>query len=104
MGFVLGKGIVKCLWTAVGMLAPPAGRVGAVSHGFALLASMFIWGSVAEPVSHKIVTCELPPPDMAVALANIVVPALLFGGALVSLIGEGDDKLAIQGRSLTQAN
>lgn len=79
------------LWIAIGMAGAP-GRKGRRGKAWLVfLASMFIAGAVAEPVSHKIVTRELPPPDMAVALANIVVPALMFGGALVSLIEEDED-------------
>lgn len=78
------------LWIAVGMAGAPGKKGRRGKAWLAFLASMFIAGSVAEPVSHKIVTRELPPPDMTVALANIVVPALMFGGALVSLIEEGD--------------
>lgn len=79
------------LWIAVGMAGAP-GRKGRRGKAWlVVLASMFIAGSVAEPVSHKIVTRELPLPDMTVAVANVVVPALILGGALVSLIEAGND-------------
>lgn len=79
------------LWIAVGLAGAPGSRGRRGKAWLAFLASMFIAGSVAEPVSHKIVTRELPSQDMVVALANIVVPVLMFGGALVSLIEEGGD-------------
>jgi hypothetical protein len=52
---------------------------------------LFVAGSVGEPVSHRIVTRDLPPADTVVAVANIVLPILMLVAALASLVdGEGE--------------
>ncbi len=41
-----------------------------------------------EPVSHRLVTRELPPADATVAVANVVLPIAMLGGALASLVDD----------------
>lgn len=92
--------LIVQLWVAVTMAGAP-GRKGRRGKAWlAFLASMLLAGSVAEPVSHKIVTRELPLPDATVALANIIVPILMLGGALVALVEAADDSSANPGISL----
>lgn len=83
--------MVVQLWIAVGMAGAP-GRRGRLGRAWlAFLSSMFLAGSVSEPISHKIVTRELPAADTTVAVANIAVPMVMLGGALLSLIDASGD-------------
>jgi hypothetical protein len=84
-GLAAPWGMIAQVWVALSMAKRP-GRVG--RRGRALLtflAAMCLAGSVGEPVSHKLVARELPAPDAAVAVANIVLPIVMMGGALGSL-------------------
>lgn len=74
------------MWVAVAMSRRP-GRKGRKGRAWlALLAASFLAGSVAEPVSHKVISRELPVPERAIAIANVVIPGAILIGALVSLI------------------
>ncbi len=96
LGGVQGAGLaapwnlVVQMWVAVG-LAPRAEANGRRARAWlALLSALFVAGSVSEPVSHRIVTRDLPPTDTVVAVANIVLPILMLVAALTSLVdGEG---------------
>lgn len=81
------------MWLALA-LARGGGRAGRRGRAWlALLSAMFVAGSVGEPVSHKVMTRELPPPDSVVAVANIVLPIVMLGGALASLVDvDGGDR------------
>lgn len=87
------------MWVAIRLADAPgvAGRRGRAWLAF--LAAMFIAGSVAEPVSHKIVTRDLPPGDMTVAVGNVVIPAVVLVAALVSLTDTSDAKSPVSGVS-----
>ena len=56
----------------------------------AILAAMFVAGSVAEPISHKVLSRQLPAPDSMVAVANVVLPATMLVGAVISLVSTED--------------
>lgn len=76
------------LWTACALAGRP-GRAGRRARAWlAFLSAMLLAGSVAEPVSHRIITRELPPADATVAVANIVLPVVMLGGALASLVDD----------------
>ena len=76
------------LWVALA-LARRRDRIGRRARAWlAFLAAMFVAGSVGEPVSHRVVTRELPPADATVAVANNVLPIALLGGALASLVDD----------------
>ena len=78
--------MIAQMWVAAA-LAARSDRSGRWARAWlAFLSAMFIVGAVGEPVSHKVVTRELPPLDTAVASANIVVPFVMLAGALRSLI------------------
>ncbi len=92
MGGIHGAGLaapwnlIVQMWVALG-LATRSGRTGRRGRAWlAFLSALFVAGSVGEPVSHQIVTGELPPTDTAVAVANIVVPIVMLAAALASLI------------------
>ena len=89
--------LIVQMWLALSLARRPgiAGRRGRAWLAF--LSAVFFAGSVGEPVSHKIVTRELPSPDLVVAVANIVLPIVMLGGSLVSLI---DTEGAVNGRDL----
>ncbi len=75
-------------WMAVALSQRP-GRAGRRGRAWlAFLSAMFVAGAVGEPVSHKVMTRELPPPDAVVAVANIVLPIIMLGGALHSLVDD----------------
>jgi hypothetical protein len=78
--------LIVQLWLAAWIAGGPGwkGRWGRAWLAF--LSSLFVAGQVAEPVTHWIVTHELPGPDSAVAIANIAVPMVMLGGALMSLV------------------
>jgi hypothetical protein len=77
--------MLVALWVVLTRARRP-GRVGRRSlAGLALLSSLFLAGSAAEPVSHRVLTRELPPLDATVAVANLVLPIVIMGGALSSL-------------------
>lgn len=80
------------MWAAIALSARPGrnGRRGKVWLAF--LASMLLSGSVGEPVSHKIITRELPAVDSVIAVANIAVPAIMLAGALASLLAPDGDQ------------
>lgn len=82
--------LIVQMWVSVG-LAPRAGASGRRARAWlAFLSALFVVGSVGEPVSNRIVTRDLPPADTLVAVANIVIPIIMLGAALGSLVdGEG---------------
>lgn len=80
--------LVVQMWMAVG-LAPRSDAKGRRARAWlALLSALFVAGSVSEPVSHRIVTRDLPPVDAVVAVANIVLPIAMLVAALASLVDE----------------
>lgn len=94
---VLGNGaglaapwnMIVQMWVALTVAQRP-GRTGRRGRAWlAFLAAMFVAGAVGEPVSHKVMSRELPPADATVAVANIVLPIFMLGAALASLVGEG---------------
>lgn len=80
------------MWVAIALSRRPD-RIGRRGRAWlAFLASMFIAGSVAEPVSHKVINRELPAVDSAIAVANIVIPGVMLAAALATLTdSEGVD-------------
>ncbi|HUO45675.1 MAG TPA: hypothetical protein VM470_02450 [Acidimicrobiia bacterium] len=78
------------MWVAVAM-SRRSGRKGRRGSAWlAFLGAAFVAGSVAEPVSHKVIARELPILETAIAVANIVFPGAILAGALASLVdGEG---------------
>ena len=77
--------MLVALWVAADRSCLP-GRAGRRSRAWlALLGALFLAGSAAEPVSHRILTRELPPLDATAAVANLVLPIVIMGGALTSL-------------------
>lgn len=81
------------MWGAEALANRPGvqGRRGRVWLAF--LASMFLAGSVSEPVSQKIVSRELPTPDTLVAVANIAIPIVMLAAALASLLNpDGENR------------
>ncbi|HUP15336.1 MAG TPA: hypothetical protein VM848_04725 [Acidimicrobiia bacterium] len=97
LGGVHGAGLaapwnlVVQMWLSLG-LAPRADANGRRARAWlAFLSALFVAGAVSEPVSHRIVTRDLPPADTVVAVANIVLPILMLVAALASLVdGEGE--------------
>lgn len=83
--------LIVQMWVALTMARRPDRRGRRARAWLAFLSALFVAGSVGEPVSHRIITRELPAPDTAVAVANIVLPILMLGGALVSLV-DGDQR------------
>lgn len=84
--------LIVQMWVAL-RLAPRAGVTGRRARAWlAFLSALFVAGSVAEPVSHKIVTRDLPPTDTMVAVANIAVPITMFVAALASLVGAEEER------------
>lgn len=83
--------LIVQMWVSL-TLAPRAGATGRRARAWlALLSALFLAGSVGEPVSHKIVTRDLPPADTLVAVANIAFPITMLAAALASLVdGEGE--------------
>lgn len=76
------------LWIALTLARRPD-RAGRRARAWlAFLSTLFLAGSVAEPVSHRVVTRELPRIDATVAIANIVLPVVMLGGALASLVDD----------------
>ncbi len=81
------------MWLAVALSQRPGRRGRRGRAWLAFLSAMFVAGSVGEPVSHKVMTRELPPPDAVVAVANIILPIIMLGGALLSLVeAEGGER------------
>ncbi|MGQ0849831.1 MAG: hypothetical protein ACT4OP_12105 [Actinomycetota bacterium] len=79
--------LIVGMWIAVA-LSPRRGRPGRRAGAWlAFLAAMLMAGAVAEPVSHRVITGELPLLDAIVAVANIALPAVMLVAALFSLIG-----------------
>lgn len=83
--------LVAQMWVSLG-LAPRAGVSGRRARAWlSFLSAVLVAGSVGEPVSHKIVTRDLPLADTLVAVANIVVPITMLVAALASLVdGDGE--------------
>ena len=78
------------MWLAVRLASQP-GRPGRGGRAWlAILAAMFVAGSVAEPISHKVLSRQLPAPDSMVAVANVVLPATMLVGAVISLVSTED--------------
>lgn len=87
-GLAAPWGLIVQMWAALS-LATRSGRSGRRGRAWlAFLSALFVAGSVSEPVSHRIVTRELPPADTVVAVANIVVPIVMLAAALASLIDD----------------
>lgn len=79
------------MWVSLGVASRvgPSGRRARAALAF--LSALFLAGSASEPVSHRIVTRDLPPADTLVAVANIAVPIVMLAGALGSLVdGAGE--------------
>ncbi len=80
--------LIVQMWVSV-CLAPRAGANGRRARAWlALLSALFVAGSVGEPVSHRIVTRDLPPADTLVAVTNIVIPIVMLVAALGSLVDD----------------
>lgn len=78
--------LIMQMWLSLA-LAPRAGSTGRRARAWlAFLSALFVAGSVGEPVSHRIVTRELPPADTVVAIANIAVPIAMLVASLASLV------------------
>ena len=79
------------MWAAL-TLAKRPGMTGRRARAvLAFLSAIFVAGHVAEPISHRIVTNELPVPDAAVAVAGMAIPMVMLTGALKSLV-EGEQQ------------
>lgn len=83
--------LIVQMWISLG-LSPRTDATGRRARAWlAFLSALFVAGSVGEPVSHQIVTRELPPADTLVAVANIALPITMLVAALASLIdAEGE--------------
>jgi hypothetical protein len=83
--------LVVQMWVVLGLVTKTGATGRRARAWLAFLAAFFIAGHVGEPVSHQIVTRELPPADTAVAVASIAVPIALLVAALASLVeSEGE--------------
>lgn len=59
--------------------------------GTAFLSATFLAGSVAEPISHRLMKGELPLLASVVASVNLVLPVLMLGGSVASLVTAGGE-------------
>lgn len=84
-GLAAPANLVVQMWAAAALAGRPTQGGRRARAWLAFLAAMFLAGQVSEPVSHKITTRELPAPDSAVVLANIVLPIVMLGAALAAL-------------------
>ncbi|MEX0795724.1 MAG: hypothetical protein WD274_03425 [Acidimicrobiia bacterium] len=83
--------LVVQMWVALGLASRADANGRRARAWLAFLSALFVAGSVGEPVSHRIVTRDLPPADAVVAVANIVLPILMLVASLASLVdGEGE--------------
>ena len=82
------RNMIVQLWIALTLAERPAPGGRRARAWLAFLSTMLLAGSVAEPVSHRVVTRELPPADATVAVANIVLPVVILGGVLASLVDD----------------
>lgn len=78
--------MIAQMWLALFLSRRPGKGGRRAMAWLAFLAAAFAAGAVSEPVSHKLVTRELPPPDAMVAVANIVLPFVMLAGALSDLV------------------
>ena len=74
------------MWVAIRLASQPGKRSRHGRAWLVILSAMFVAGSVAEPISHKLLTKQLPAPDSMVAVANVVLPATMLFGAVFSLM------------------
>lgn len=73
------------MWIAVA-LSERRGKPGRRGRAWlAFLSAVFLAGSVAEPLSDRVITREPPLPDMLVAVGNIALLIVMLTGALLSL-------------------
>lgn len=87
-GLAAPANMVVQTWLAVALAGRPTRGGRRARAWLAFLAAMFLAGQVSEPVSHKISTGELPIPDSAVVLANILLPIVMLAAALATLTKE----------------
>ncbi len=80
--------LIVQMWISIWLASHPGAAGRRARAWLVFLSALFIAGSVAEPVSHRIVTGELPPPDTFVAVANIAVPMAMLVAALASLLDD----------------
>ncbi len=95
LGGIRGAGLaapwhlIVQMWVALALASTADVKGRRARAWLAFLSALFIAGSVSEPVSHRIVTRDLPRADTLVAVANIVVPITMLIAALASLVDEG---------------
>ncbi|CAN5782458.1 hypothetical protein BH23ACT5_BH23ACT5_08460 [soil metagenome] len=58
---------------------------GRAKRRLALLATLFLAGSVAEPVSHRILSHHLPASTRVIAALNIVLPIAMLVSTLAAM-------------------
>ena len=82
--------LIVQMWLASALAGAPGKRGRKGRAWLAFLSALFIAGAVSEPVSQRVVVGDLPVPDKAVVVANVVVPGFMLGGALLSLTTDGE--------------
>lgn len=78
--------MILVLWHSLAASRAQAGEGRRGRARLALLASLFLAGAVAEPVSHRLLKRQLPRDVAAIALLNVALPAVMLIGALSSLV------------------
>lgn len=82
--------LILQMWVALALSMRPGSTGRRGRAWLAFLSALFVAGHVGEPISHRIVTRELPPADTVVAVASIAVPIVMLTAALVSLLDDRD--------------
>lgn len=77
--------LIVALWRANAGAHEPGRRGRRARAQLSLLAALVLSGSVAEPVTHRLMARRLSPTETAIASLNLVIPVILLGASLASL-------------------
>lgn len=75
------------LWSARRRVASRGAEGRRATAVMALLGSLFLAGSVAEPISHRLLAGRLRRDEAVLVVLNLALPIAMLVGALVSLVG-----------------
>lgn len=84
--------LIVWLWRSSERARTNGAQARRATASLAVLGALFLTGAAAEPVSRRLLTGRLSRPERAVVLLNFLLPVMISGGALGSLIAPGVDR------------
>lgn len=93
-GLAAPSPLIVWLWSARRRAISGGEEGRRATAGLALLGAFFLAGAAAEPVSHRLLAGRLRRDEGVLVTLNFVLPAMILGGALMSLAAKSAEPSA----------